>query len=323
MQSAYPPFRAHASACRLLDKIESVAATFLKQLAEGLRSRSVLRIAQILTILASMQAAITERATVSRRAVYYENPALFGTQARVDELVRELCSALSAPAWTLGIAAASKGLWAGNLSVVYSDFTTLRGHHPAATSDGNDSTQLSVTTKEHLIGNVESIVKLSTSAGWICVVEKEAVFRSLLADSSYLREYGIEGSGAVITGKGYPDVATRSFLKLLSTSFPSIPLFLLVDSDPFGLDIARIYRFGSISPEPGDVESLALPQIRLLQNSRPLGEYDNSQSSVLQLTCRDRNKARSLLRLSGHRQLPEEWRTSLSLMIWTGKKAEL
>ena len=49
----------------------------------------------------------------------------------------------------------------------------------------------------------------------------------------------------LITGRGYPDVATRCFLKHLSDSFGALPVYALVDCNPDGLQILAQYKVGS------------------------------------------------------------------------------
>jgi meiotic recombination protein SPO11 len=70
----------------------------------------------------------------------------------------------------------------------------------------------------------------------------------------------------VVKGKGYPDRATRSFVKNLCDCLPDrwvrtsrktgsnlsdapfrVPIWALVDADAFGLDILSVYRNGSQS----------------------------------------------------------------------------
>lgn len=46
-------------------------------------------------------------------------------------------------------------------------------------------------------------------------------------------------------GKGYPDLATLEFLALLHTVRPLVPMLCIVDCDPHGIDIMRMYKHGS------------------------------------------------------------------------------
>ena len=45
--------------------------------------------------------------------------------------------------------------------------------------------------------------------------------------------------------KGFPDLATRRFLSMLHTIQPDLPMFVLVDYDPYGVAILRTYKYGS------------------------------------------------------------------------------
>ncbi len=62
----------------------------------------------------------------------------------------------------------------------------------------------------------------------------------------------------IITGKGYPDYATRSFLEKLVENFPYLPIFYLGDYDPYGFDILTCYCFSSAT---NTFECNSLPQI--------------------------------------------------------------
>ncbi|TXT07159.1 hypothetical protein VHUM_03329 [Vanrija humicola] len=46
-------------------------------------------------------------------------------------------------------------------------------------------------------------------------------------------------------GKGYPDLATLQFTRLVADSFPRVPIYALVDADPHGIDILSVYTHGS------------------------------------------------------------------------------
>ena len=48
-----------------------------------------------------------------------------------------------------------------------------------------------------------------------------------------------------LQGKGFPDVSTRLLVRLLWKSL-GVPVFVLVDADPHGIEIMCVYRFGSL-----------------------------------------------------------------------------
>lgn len=53
--------------------------------------------------------------------MYYQNVPLFQNQKVVDSAIRDICSILDAPSWSLGVNATSKGLIAGDLTITTSD----------------------------------------------------------------------------------------------------------------------------------------------------------------------------------------------------------
>lgn len=76
----------------------------------------------------------------------------------------------------------------------------------------------------------------------LLTIEK-ATFRSLSASRYWQR--CLWGDGLLITAKGYPDMITRSFLHSLSGRRPDVPVFVLVDFDPHGLNIFHCFLHGS------------------------------------------------------------------------------
>ena len=52
---------------------------------------------------------------------------------------------------------------------------------------------------------------------------------------------------ACLQGRGYPDLASRLFVKALHRAKPNLPVVFLCDYDPHGVNIMLNYIFGSIS----------------------------------------------------------------------------
>lgn len=48
-----------------------------------------------------------------------------------------------------------------------------------------------------------------------------------------------------VQAKGYPDLLTQSFLRLIHSTSRHLPIMILVDCDPDGLNILFFYRYGS------------------------------------------------------------------------------
>jgi len=83
---------------------------------------------------------------------------------------------------------------------------------------------------------ISNITSIRVKAEFVLIIEKDAIFQKLLEEncSRVLR-------CILVTGKGYPDVATRMLVKMLSEKM-NLPVYIIVDADPFGIDIMLIYR---------------------------------------------------------------------------------
>ncbi|XP_020583823.1 meiotic recombination protein SPO11-1 isoform X4 [Phalaenopsis equestris] len=154
-------------------------------------------------------------------------------------------------------------------------------------------------------------------AQYILVVEKESVFQRLANDKFCERHHCI-----VITGRGYPDVPTRRFLRLLVKEL-HLPAYCLVDFDPYGFDILTIYRFGSMQMSY-DAKLLRVSEIRWLGVFfSDLERYQLPERCLLTLTTEDKKKVEAMLsRCYLHQEAPQ-WRLELEMMLHKGVKFEI
>ncbi|KAI2613417.1 DNA topoisomerase IV, alpha subunit [Hypoxylon sp. NC1633] len=184
-----------------------------------------------LQILHLCHEALVSGHVITKRAIYYQNPDLFGSQQYVDCLVDDIAFTFGVGRDNLNIVAAYKGLIVGKATVTLRDESVVD-----CSSDSNGT----------LIPHVESIEQIDISqAKWIMVIEKEATFRGLAASRFF--EMCAVGAGVLVTGKGYPDLVTRQFLHRLHSNFPQTPVYALVDFDPDGIAIMLTYKRGSRS----------------------------------------------------------------------------
>lgn len=207
------------------------------------------------------------------------------------------------------------------------------------------------------------------SVHWVLVIEKEvgrlqphrekskiiqATFRSLLSSAQW-ESMGTRGviltvrnlflsspCAHVQQAKGYPDVASRVFLRQLADQAPRIPIFGLVDLDPDGIAILSTFKYGSyrLAHEDAtlkDTPGLSLPNIHWLGVKRhhvsriPVGESDTDTSAIpelhglMKLTARDRTKAMRMLEwdLCADDGPEQEWRHELQAMLMLNTKAEM
>ena len=90
-------------------------------------------------------------------------------------------------------------------------------------------------------------------ADFVLVVEKDAVFQRLLEEMIFsVPEFS---RVVLVTGKGVPDLSTRQLVSYLSHE---LPILILTDCDPYGLEIFLTYCFGSLASSYAQ-EPLAAP----------------------------------------------------------------
>ncbi|EDV55215.1 meiotic recombination protein W68 [Drosophila erecta] len=163
------------------------------------------------------------------RGLYYDNPLLIRSQSRIAEARLDVCRMLNTSPLSLGILAASKGLVAGDLRLLMTNGDVLD-----SSLYGGPLT---------LPTDPEKIDRIETQAEFLLIVEKESVFESLLSRNvfgTFKRRF------ILITGKGYPDCSTRRIVHRLAEE-NQLAAYILVDADPFGVEIMLVYRHGSQS----------------------------------------------------------------------------
>ncbi|KAF7321793.1 E3 ubiquitin protein ligase [Mycena kentingensis (nom. inval.)] len=313
-----------------VEKIEEFAASFLRQLAKGqsihLRvadrraggdatkalvfpkksgAGSARQLAQLFVVLESIHEAVVTRVPLTKRDIYYKDVPLFKTQRTVDNLVDDLAATFELERADLNVRATSKGLVCGS---------AIRIHLTSGeTVNGNDSEGSLIPVGE----DIETI-SIDEDIAWVLVVEKDAVFltlcRLLLAKHSAL------GRGLIITGKGYPDIATRQLVATLSASLPKhVPILGLFDGDPYGVEILSVYKFGSraMAHEGEKLEAGRLKYLGVFGSE--LTSYGVDMDDLLPMSKKDEQKARAML----ERPIPVKWKKELARMLHLRRKAEI
>ncbi|KAF8232202.1 DNA topoisomerase IV, alpha subunit [Tricholoma matsutake] len=263
--------------------------------------------AQLFRVLDIAHEAITYDIPITKRDIYYKDVALFKHQRTVDNLVDDLAATFELERSDLHIRATSKGLICGAGLTIH----LITGE----TVKVND-------TEGVLIPVGEDIASFSAddNISWVLIVEKEAVFQTLCR-LRLTTSPSLPGHGLIITGKGYPDIATRHLVKTLSDALPlSAPVLALVDGDPYGIDILSVYKYGSRSLQHESTK-LAAGRIKWLGLwSTELDDFGIDKDRLLPITKQDEKKALSMLQARG---LPRRWRKELTHMLHSRRKAEI
>ncbi|KOC62684.1 Meiotic recombination protein SPO11 [Habropoda laboriosa] len=242
------------------------------------RKRGKDKFALMITVMAAAHRLLITNSSITRRSLYYDlkkekTSNLVPEQRNLDQAVNHVANLLNCAPWELNLLPTSKGLVAGELILTLNDNRIIDCKVPGGA----------------LIPMISSnVISVRARAKMVLIVEKDAVFQKLLENDCTTSLNSI-----IVTGKGYPDVATRMLVKLLSEKL-ELPLYAIVDADPFGVDIMCVYRFGSATLSR-ERESLACPSVRWLGihpsellalgvNTVPLTEFDLSK--LLALECR-------------------------------------
>ncbi|PYI12205.1 meiotic recombination protein spo11 [Aspergillus sclerotiicarbonarius CBS 121057] len=273
------------------------------------------RFAVAFRVLAAIAEAVQAGLVVSKRDIYYSDPPCFGSQRVVDTLVDDFAHTIRVDRAALHVEAAAKGLVVG-----YYQLTTR----------SREVVDARFSNQDVLIPRVQDIDQIDiANINWVLILEKEAVYRRLASSNYHITSAA--GKGILITGKGYPDLNTRAFIRKLfdcrdqSTQRPQF--YALVDSDPDGMAIMATYKYGSVAfahenrnLNIPDLHWLGLRTSDIVAGPDPLGD-----EALIHLTERDRKRAITMLSKNpvwaadGPEQ---EWRAELQHMLVLNVKAE-
>ncbi|KAG8469915.1 hypothetical protein KFE25_006370 [Diacronema lutheri] len=159
----------------------------------------------------------------------------------------------------------------------------------------------------------------STSARFVLVVEKHTVFQQLV-DAGFHATY----RAIIITGRGFPDMGTRAFLRAITDQLGLAP-FALTDFNPSGVHIFLSFKEGASAQARAEGDVVLTPSLRWLG----LHSADVSplpRESLDDLTERDRGMIRTMLgRTSAAGAAPLEplVQHELRAMQQAGVKADL
>ncbi|KAK8164752.1 Spo11/DNA topoisomerase VI subunit A [Phyllosticta citrichinensis] len=286
-------------------------------------ARVAWKFAVVVRILEHIYESLLSNSSISKREIYYRTPSLFLNQAVVDRYVDDLAFTFEVSRFALNVTAAAKGLVAGAFSIF---------------RDGQLQRRLFNDSDETLVPNLNQLDSIdATAVRWILIVEKEATFRSLVS-SKFWNE--VKDQGVIITGKGYPDLATRKLVCALSqataTAHTDVRILGLVDSDPDGIGILSTYKYGSNSLAH-ETANLSNPNIQWLgvkmASVVPVEGDDtwnepnpsiHGELGLMRLSLRDRRKATKMLENSiFDNDAAAEWKRELQMMLVLNVKAEI
>jgi meiotic recombination protein SPO11 len=222
----------------------------------------------VVLVASFCQSLILQKKTTTSREVYYYYVTHFKNQRECDNAIWDLCCLLNLPRHLLNIIASPKGWFCGDIQLYSKTLSTSCSHHVGNTksnkrrfNDGYEQ-EIFVEFEEKILldgRSIPSVHGAPISSEWllpfqqrnfgvqtvaatcILVVEKEGVYNRLSEDQFYKKYPCI-----IITGKGFPDFATRAMVATLHNEL-NLPVRGLADCNPFGVLILNTYQHSNRS----------------------------------------------------------------------------
>lgn len=164
--------------------------------------------------------------TTTIREVYYHFVTHFRNQAECDRTIWDLAAALRVPRSALGLAASPKGWCCGCLELYDKQTGDLMWNGRVLDIHGMAVTMSLLQATVH-----------SQDARCILVIEKEGVY-TRLSEDKFFHKYPC----ILVTGKGFPDIATRLWVQHLQRVL-NLPAYGLCDGNPFGISVLNTYQY--------------------------------------------------------------------------------
>ena len=271
----------------------------------GGRFRGARDLAGLLTVLRVLYEAALTGATLSQREVYYICAGFFSSAPEAYAALASASALLVAPRASLGVVASARGRVAG--------LVALRVAAGAEVDLAASGGYLAVD------GEAAAAPPRAAARGarLILIVEKDALFQRLVEDRAFRRVPCI-----LVTGCGMPDMATRALVHALQAQL-ALPVLALVDSNPWGLQIALTYALGSAAERRWAVPALSWLGLTKADAAR----YELPPAAMQAASAADARKARAMLEdpyvKAGETPLARAVAEELAAFLDDGVKMEL
>lgn len=249
--------------------------------------------------------------TTSLREIYYRTKHTMGDshentfddQAESDPVIEDLEVSLAALREELHVRAENAGTVIG--PVVFED----DGDKVDCAKLGKGGYSVpSIVEEEYL-----SIKKCS--ADFVLLIEKGTQWNRL-AEDKFWKKYNC----VLLTGNGQPPRGVRRLARRLHEE-KKLPVYVLVDNDPWGYYIYSVVKQGSINLA-FESQRMAIPDAKFIGlSSADPEEYDLPRNVGIKLNDKDISRAKELMNYAWFQK--KEWQTEIKRMLTSGLKYEL
>jgi len=255
---------------------------------------------------------LEEGKTTSIRDLYYitkhtlgqSRANTFEEQDESDPIIEDLEVTIDSLREELNLHASNKGAAVGDLTIVDSgDVIDLRRM-------GSGGWSVPSIVEENVIQ-----FRRGSKAKYVLLVEKDAVWRRLNEDRYWKKHECILVHGGGMVARGL-----RRFLYRLHHEL-DLPVYVVVDNDPWGLYIYSVVKQGSINLAYESVR-MAIPKARFLGLSSFDREgFDLPPNVTIKLNDQDRRRGEQMLKYPWFEK--KQWQKEIQQLLKAGVKLEL
>ena len=179
------------------------------------------------------------------REVYYFYVTFFCNQNECNNAIRDLASCLSVSRSDLGLVASPNGWFCGCIDLYRQRENNSNNN---GEMEGGQELVPILNGRELDMHGMPITLQLKThivqspDAKCILVIEKEGIYLRLSQDKFFLQYYGC----ILVTGKGFPDLATRSWVQHLQQSL-KLPVYGLCDCNPYGISVLQTFQYQGLA----------------------------------------------------------------------------
>jgi DNA topoisomerase-6 subunit A len=227
----------------------------------------------------------------------------FDGQEESDPIIEDLEVTISALREELHLFASNRGSMVGEITFVDAGDTI------DARRQGSGGWAVPSIVEDDVIQFVKNDAK------FILLVEKDAVWRRLNEDKFWKKHKCI-----LVQSGGQPARGVRRLLRRMVDEL-KIPLYVLVDNDPWGLYIYSVLKQGSINLAYESVR-MAIPKARFIGlSSFDREKYDLPDGSTIILNQKDESRAKQMMKYPWFQD--RKWQRELKKLLDSKVKLEI